>query len=570
MSATCCRPATARALTAIAALALVAGVGTPLEAPGTAGNTALVTAAPTNLLSPAQADFTTASTAGWTVAGGIDARVASPTDATPGSLGVLATGTSGVSVWSAGVSGAGCSGSLVPAIPGTVYAATASTEASLQGASVETVLVFCDGPRLGTVVWGPATAAGPAGWTGAAAAVAVAPAGTTGVVMGLVVASTSTDELLYVDRAQLTAQDPTSAVVDGPLTTVGNRIVQADGQPVVLRGVDLFGLEDSGSSPAASQASIADIRSWGATMVRVSLGEQLWLPNSCAYDPTYAATVQQVVKWITQDGMVALLDLHFSNPADLYPSPAAASQAAAAGRCAAAGQAPMADSGSVAFWQQVASTFASNPLVAFDLYNEPYDVTQPVWLGGGSAPDPNPGGPPTYPVVGMQQLYDTVRSTGAANLVVVSGENWANTVPTSLVQGRNIVYSVHAYTCPDAPPPATTCASDPTSPAGILGPWASLSAYLPVMVGEFGWPATDQSTYMANVIAEASRYGWSWDAFAWDGTPGSAWSLLQRSGTSSGPGGPFEPSPSGMPVLCAMAYQGAVTAPSPCATLDGT
>lgn len=568
MSSTFPRRGALRVLVAVGAVAMVTGVGAARGVTAAKTVSAVVTA-PTNLLSPDQADFTT-STAGWTVAGGIDARVTSPTDGTAAALGVLARGTSGVSAWSAGVSGTGCAGSVVPAVPGTVYSATADVETSLQGAAVGTVLVFCDGPGLGTVTWGPETLSGPSGWTQAAAAVAVAPAGTTGVVMGLDIYRSTADELLYIDHAQLAAQTPAAPAVVGPLNTQGNRIVEANGQQITLRGVDLFGLQNSGTAPAATQANIADIRSWGATMVRVSLGEQLWLANSCAYDPQYAQTVSQLVHWITQDGMVALLDLHFSNPADLYPSPAAAQRAATTGRCAPAGQIPMADSGSVAFWQQVASTFGSNRLVAFDLFNEPFDVSQAVWLSGGTAPDPNPGGPTTYPVTGMQQLYDTVRSTGATNLVVASGANWGNEVPTSFIDGKDIVYSVHAYTCPTAPPPAATCNTSPYSPAGILGPWVALSAHLPVMVGEFGWPATDQSSYMASVIAEASQYGWSWDAFAWDATPGSVWSLLQRSGGVAGPGQPFEPSPSGMPVLCAMAYQGAVSSPSPCATFGGS
>lgn len=563
----------------LAAVATVAVLTVPLAAclPLTSGGdvsgtapaaaTAAAAPAPTNLLVGDQADFA-GSTGGWSTSGGTMARVTSPTDGSPGALSVTAAGAAGMSAWSATVSTAAavaCTGSVTPATTGTVYTATAAVEGSTQLA-VQPVLLFCDATARGGVVWGPATTVGSGSWTTLAAAVGVAPGGTTGVVMGLVVDQTSAGDQLVVGHAQLTGVTPPSAAVDGPLTTVGNAIVQANGQPIELRGVDLFGLENSASDSSITQDDIADIRSWGATMVRVSLGEQLWLANSCAYDPSYAQTVAQVVNWITADGMVALLDLHFSNPADLYATPAAAAQAAANGQCTAAGQMPMADVGATAFWQQVASTFAGNPLVAFDLFNEPYFVSSSVWLDGGSTIDPNPGGPSTYPVVGMQQLYDAVRGTGATNLVVVSGPDWANEVPPALVSGTGIVYSVHAYTCPNGPPPTYGCTSNPTDPSSILAPWVGFGEQHPVMVGEFGWPDHYQSTYVANVIAEAEQYGWSWDAFAWDGTPGSPWSLLQDGSTSSGPGGPYEPSPAGMPVLCAMASQGRVAAPSPCAT----
>jgi endoglucanase len=560
------------AAAAVVALAVPLAACLPLTSAGKLSGavpaaTSAAVPAPTNLLVGDQADFA-GSTGGWSASGGTLARVTSPTDGSPGALAVTAHGSGGMSAWSATVSAdaaLSCTGSVTPLTVGSVATATAVVQGSSE-LSVETVLLFCDGTARGTVVWGPATTAGTGSWTTLAAAVGVAPTGTTGVVMGLVVDQTTAGEELVVGHAQVTATVPPSAGVDGPLTTAGNRIVQANGQPIQLRGVDLFGLEDAASDPTITAQDIADIRSFGATMVRVSLGEQLWLATSCAYDPSYAQTVAEVVKWITDDGMVALLDLHFSNPADLYATPAAAAQAAASGQCAAAGQMPMADTGATTFWKQVAAMFESNPLVAFDLYNEPYFVSSSVWLDGGSALDPNAGGPSTYPVVGMQQLYDAVRSTGATNLVVVSGPDWANEVPPALVAGTGIVYSVHAYTCPNGPPPTFGCTSDPTDPSSILGPWVSFSASHPVMVGEFGWPDQYQGTYNANVIAEAEHEGWSWDSFAWDGTPGSPWSLLQAGSQTPGPGSPYEPSPAGMPVLCAMAYQGAVTAPSPCST----
>jgi 3D (Asp-Asp-Asp) domain-containing protein len=561
----------AAAVVAVAAVPLAACL--PVTAGGSGGGstpsvqaTATAVPAPHNLLVGNQADFAT-STGGWSATGGTVSWVSTPTDGSTGALAVTASGAA-MSAWSATVSSdqlMACTGDVTPATPGTVYTGTAALQAETAGTGVQTMLLFCTGTAMGTLVWGPLTSVAATGWTSAQAVVGVAPAGTTGVVLGLVVADTSAGQRLVVGHAQVTGVVPPGPVV-GPLSTSGNTIVDGTGHVITLRGVDLFGLEDSGSAPADTEQNVADIRSWGATMVRVSLGEQLWLDTSCAYDPTYAQTVAQLVHWITADGMVALLDLHFSNPADLYPTPAAAAQAAADGQCATAGQMPMADTGAITFWKQVATMFASNPLVAFDLYNEPYFVSQSVWLDGGSAIDPNSGGPSTYPVVGMQQLYDTVRSTGATNLVVVSGPDWANEVPTTPLSGTNIVYSVHAYTCPNGPPPTFGCTSDPTDPSGILDAWESFSATHPVMVGEFGWPDHYQSTYMANVIAQAERSGWSWDAFAWDGTPGSMWSLLQTGSTTGGPGDPYEPSPSGMPVLCAMATGGAVAAPSPCAT----
>src|ERR1035437_10119353 len=115
------------------------------------------------------------------------------------------------------------------------------------------------------------------------------------------------------------------------------------------------------------------------------------------------------------------------------------------------GQGLMADyPRSIEFWSQVAARFANNPLVAFDLYNEPHDISNQVWFNGETVPTYSIF---PYQTTGIQQLYDAVRATGARNLVLVSGNNWTNTPPATLVRGSNIAYEVHGYTCPHSPSP---------------------------------------------------------------------------------------------------------------------
>ena len=50
----------------------------------------------------------------------------------------------------------------------------------------------------------------------------------------------------------------------------------------------------------------------------------------------------------------------------------------------------------------------------------------------------------------MQQLYDTVRATGAQNLVVIGGLDWAYDLlgrrRRTAIAGYNIVYATHPYT----------------------------------------------------------------------------------------------------------------------------
>lgn len=293
--------------------------------------------------------------------------------------------------------------------------------------------------------------------------------------------------------------------------------------------MNLEGLEANASGPGVTLAAVTQAHQWGENFIRVELGEQFWLSSNCDYNPSYASKVDQVVSWITTLRMVALLDLHFNT----------------VGGCESGAQHNMADEAqSPEFWKEVASRYASNPYVAFDLYNEPHNISDAVWLNGGTTTDvyyPNQ----TYEAAGMQQLYDVVRATGAENLVFISGTNWSNTVPQTLVSGFNIVYTPHVYTCPGNPPPDCSN-SNPYDPSPILDNWVPVSATVPIVVTEFGWPSTSSGTFNSNVIAFAAAHNWGWAAYAWHDSSGGSWDLATWDGPIA------EPTQSGLPILQAL------------------
>jgi aryl-phospho-beta-D-glucosidase BglC (GH1 family) len=354
-------------------------------------------------------------------------------------------------------------------------------------------------------------------------------------------ANVGQDFLVQSPVLTLLTSPATAPSVVGPLHTSGNRIVQGNGQPITLRGLVMPGLEQSGTLAGAvgvSQQAVIAAKAWGANFVRVPLGEQFWLPSNCDYVAGYAATVDQVVHWITSLGMVALLDLHTNT----------------LGGCTAGFQHNMADEAQApTFWSEVASRYGNpsstnyNHLVAFDLYNEPRNITDAVWLNGGNTIE-IPGGL-LYQAAGMQQLYDVVRAAGSENLVFIGGTNWASTPPSTLVNGANIVYAVHYYTCPSVPLSGCTN-SNPYDPAQDLNQWVPLSATKPVVVTEFGWPSQQNGTYNANVIDYAFSHGWGWSAFALEDRQNPTEWDLTASWLSDGTA---EPSPSGMAVLLALA-----------------
>jgi hypothetical protein len=214
--------------------------------------------------------------------------------------------------------------------------------------------------------------------------------------------------------------------------------------------------------------------------------------------------------------------------------------------CAAPAQQSMPDAGAVAWWKSVAARYKSNPLVGFDLYNEPHDVTDAVWRDGGTVTSSGV----TYTAAGMQALYDAVRSTGATNLVFVSGNNWAGSFPTAapLSSTSNLVYAAHVYTCPSGTEASgATCYPGPggvLDPTGVLRSFDAIGATMPVVVTEFGWPDKSDGRYLTNVINSVSGRGWSgWDVFAFDGSTVGLFDLVKDMGPL------HDPAVSGMAVM---------------------
>ena len=213
----------------------------------------------------------------------------------------------------------------------------------------------------------------------------------------------------------------------------GNTLVAHDsGAPVQLRGVNASGLEFAnaqgqaggmwGGQPIPTAATITAMQSWGINAVRVPLNEDSWLGiNGCGPASAYQAAVAAWVAQIRGAGMIAIVDLHWNAP----------------GTVKALAQQPMADADhSLTFWTSVAQTYANDPGVVFELYNEPFQyyavgAEWSVWRDGGQQTQYLTGGQPytvtqTWNSVGMQQMLSAIRAAGASNVVLVGGEDWCN------------------------------------------------------------------------------------------------------------------------------------------------
>ena len=249
--------------------------------------------------------------------------------------------------------------------------------------------------------------------------------------------------------------------------------------------------------------------------VRVPLNETCWLGINGvkpAYSgDAYRRAISDYVARLNGAGMVVILDLHWS----------------AAGTAIALGQAPMPDRDHTPeFWREVATAFGGNDRVIFDLFNEPYpdnnaDTPEAwrCWRDGGACSGVS------FQAAGMQELVDTVRSTGATNVIMVGGvqyaaslSGWLAAKPTDPLD--DIAASWHVYNF-------SACNTQACWNAEA----APVAQQVPLVLGELGendrggafvtslmdWMDARQGSYLA----------WSWDVWgqpldliaSYDGTP---------------------------------------------------
>ena len=255
---------------------------------------------------------------------------------------------------------------------------------------------------------------------------------------------------LAVAVAAAVSATSASAGALAPLSTAGNHIVRL-GQPFNFYGVNRDTLEwgdanwgGCGGDGHFTATDFARIAAWHATAVRIPLSEADWVGRRCA-SVNYAGLIDAAVAAANAQGMYAILDLHWSDANGLAPCDQGCGS----------GQQPMPDADSVRFWSSVAARYANRPGVIFDLYNEPHDVSWSCWRAGGcsvasSTPGAGTSAPVTYTAVGMQTLLNAVRATGAHNLVLAAGLDWAydlsGVVHGYALAGANVAYDSHIYT----------------------------------------------------------------------------------------------------------------------------
>ena len=388
--------------------------------------------------------------------------------------------------------------------------------------------------------------------------------------LGLVVAasawSASDPAKPSSDRHTASATDPRAEVatrrgsalriaVAPPGSPHAGHFIDGDGQRLRLMGMNLSGLQYVPIADAATQTDwgtqldtadgypdFAALARWHANAVRISLYEASWNANGAdgrcrdvfgrkgkegaVINPDrlgrYRADVGQAVEAAAKAGFFVILDLHNAAPSDFCPSGDRMANA----------------ENSIRFWVSVADTFKNAPHVVFDLFNEPHDVGAKdadlrVPLRMDYALGTNQSGKPkkvsyTYQTAGWNDLIAAVRSTGAANVVLVgslvySGDNtrWLDQVPDDRKAPKGfkgnwtsqLGASWHVY------PKWGTSPGDAkyltlNNNGSIDKAQAIVAAGYPVVITEFG-DRNDQAPFVAHWLPKFHAAGLSYMAWAW-------------------------------------------------------
>jgi hypothetical protein len=226
---------------------------------------------------------------------------------------------------------------------------------------------------------------------------------------------------------------PASAAAAGPWIGVrGNHLVDGRGHPVRLLGVNRSGgefacIQGNGFwNGPMDQASITAMRAWKVRVVRVPLNEECWLGTAdvpAQYGGTaYQNEVKTYVNLLIQNGITPIVEMHWNY--GLYTG-----NSSGCSDVKATCQKPMPDAQyAPSFWTGVANAFKGNNAVILDLFNEPYperatgDATSgwKCWRDGGTCPGIS------YQVAGFQTLVNSVRATGATNVIFIGGLAYSN------------------------------------------------------------------------------------------------------------------------------------------------
>ncbi len=240
-----------------------------------------------------------------------------------------------------------------------------------------------------------------------------------------------------ISRAEAVSPD-----VDGilhTLTVKGNRLVDQNDNEVWLQGLAIPSLEWNPRGERIKESFIKAITDWKVNCIRLPVKSGFWFGEGAKHYPqndggeAYRMLIDELIGYATSNGCYLVLDLHE------YKAPT---------------------SKHAAFWREAAARYANHPGVLFDILNEPHGISWEEWRNGGTLSgekrddviDENTEAKDVKDSIGMQALVNVVRETGAKNIIIAGGLDWAYSL-TGILEGyalddpdgNGIMYATHVY-----------------------------------------------------------------------------------------------------------------------------
>jgi hypothetical protein len=200
----------------------------------------------------------------------------------------------------------------------------------------------------------------------------------------------------------------------GRLSVKGKEILNASGQPVVLKGLmapDPQKLDLEGNFNEAYYKKIFEA---GGNIIRIPVHPDRWAKD----EDYFWRYLDPIVSWAGENNFYAVIDLHFigniatgagSQMPKLKVSPKELT---------------------MNFWRQTASYFKDVPNVIFEICNEPADINSEEWYKS------------------AEEIVAAIRQTGAEQLIIVGGVDYSydlSWVEKTPIKDKNIAYTSHVY-----------------------------------------------------------------------------------------------------------------------------
>lgn len=332
--------------------------------------------------------------------------------------------------------------------------------------------------------------------------------------------------------AQVDSETPQPAKWPKELHVEGTKVLSKDGKPVWLQGVNVVSLEWSAEGEQVMKAALVATEQWNANIIRLPVAPKWWFgrgPGQKDGGAAYRQRVDEVINLVANRGKYLLLDLHqFGAPRQEHAD----------------------------FWKDAAAKYKNHPAVLFELFNEPHGMSWEVWRNGGEvAEKKKPGEEDAFlsaeekakiaaarHSIGMQRLLDTVRETGAHNVVLVGGLDYAydlsgiaNGYALDEKGGNGIILSTHIYPWKKGWADKVLVVADKYPIlVGEVGAGAKKMEWLPVEVQE------DAVTWVPEMLGFIQKYKLHWTAFSfhpkagppmledWSYKPNAAWGVFVK------------------------------------------